>query len=103
MLQTAWPLYLPICVLNAAFDPKHLGAAIGFLAVLHTWGQNLHLHPHIHCVVSGGGISPDNSRWIACRNWFFLDVKVLSRLFRYRFLMHLRKGSGRVSSTSRAN
>jgi hypothetical protein len=78
-------------LLTIAADPKHLGAAIGFLAVLHTWGQNLHLHPHIHCVVPGGGISPDNSRWIACRNSFFLDVKVLSRLFRYRFLMHLRK------------
>jgi len=78
-------------LLTIAADPKHLGAAIGFLAVLHTWGQNLHLHPHIHCVVPGGGISPDNSRWIACRKSFFLPVKVLSRLFRNRFLLHLRK------------
>jgi hypothetical protein len=78
-------------MLTIARDPKHLGASIGFLAVLHTWGQNLHLHPHIHCVVPGGGISPDQSRWIACRKSFFLPVKVLSRLFRNRFLKHLRK------------
>jgi hypothetical protein len=78
-------------MLTIARDPKHLGAAIGFLAVLHTWGQNLHLHPHIHCVVPGGGISPDHSRWIACRKSFFLPVKVLSRLFRKKFLKHLRK------------
>jgi hypothetical protein len=78
-------------LLTIAADPKHLGAAIGFLAVLHTWGQNLHLHPHIHCVVPGGGISPDHSRWIDCRKSFFLPVKVLSRLFRNRFLIHLRK------------
>src|SRR5712675_863808 len=81
-----WPTLLTI-----AADPKHLGAAIGFLAVLHTWGQNLHLHPHIHCVVPGGGISPDHSRWIPCRKSFFLSVKVLSRFFRKRFLIHLRK------------
>jgi hypothetical protein len=81
-------------LLTIAADPQHLGAAIGFLAVLHTWGQNLHLHPHIHCVVPGGGISPDNSRWIPCRQYrksFFLPVKVLSRFFRKRFLRHLRK------------
>jgi hypothetical protein len=78
-------------LLTIAADPKHLGAAIGFLAVLHTWGQNLHLHPHIHCVVPGGGISPDHLRWIACRKSFFLPVRVLSRLFRKRFLIHLRK------------
>jgi hypothetical protein len=78
-------------LLTIARDPQHLGAAIGFLAVLHTWGQNLHLHPHIHCVVPGGGISPDHLRWIACRNSFFLPVKVLSRLFRKKFLTHLRK------------
>ena len=77
-----------------AADPKHLGAAIGFLAVLHTWGQNLHLHPHIHCVVPGGGISPDHSRWIPCRKYrksFLLPVKVLSAFFRKRFLIHLRR------------
>ena len=81
-------------MLTIAADPKHLGAAIGFLAVLHTWGQNLHLHPHIHCVVPGGGISPDNSRWIPCRKYrksFFLPVKILSRRFRNRFLIHLRR------------
>jgi len=78
-------------LLTIAADPKHLGAAIGFLAVLHTWGQNLHLHPHIHCVVPGGGISPDQARWIACRKSFFLPVRVLSRFFRKRFLIHLRR------------
>jgi len=81
-------------LLTIAADPKHLGAAIGFLAVLHSWGQNLHLHPHIHCVVPGGGISPDNSRWIPCRKYrksFFLPVKVLSSFFRKRFLIHLRR------------
>ncbi len=69
-----------------ARDPKHLGAEIGFLMVLHTWGQNLHHHPHVHCVVPGGGLSPDGSRWIPCRDGFFLPVRVLSRLFRGKFL-----------------
>src|SRR5438128_6344180 len=78
-------------LLTIAADPKHLGAAIGFLAVLHTWGQNLHLHPHIHCVVPGGGIGPDGARWISCRKSFFLPVRVLSRLFRNKFLIYLRK------------
>jgi Putative transposase/Transposase zinc-binding domain len=72
-----------------AADPQHLGAEIGFLAVLHTWGQNLLLHPHLHCVVPGGGISPDGKHWIACRPGFFLPVRVLSRLFRRLFLEHL--------------
>jgi hypothetical protein len=72
-----------------AADPKHLGAEIGFLAVLHTWGQTLQHHPHIHCVVPGGGLSPDGGRWIACRPGFFLPVRVLSRLFRRLFLQHL--------------
>ena len=72
-----------------AADPKHLGAAIGFLAVLHTWGQNLLFHPHLHCVVPGGGISVDDKRWIACRPGFFLPVRVLSRMFRRLFLEHL--------------
>ena len=67
-------------------DPKHLGAEIGFIAILHTWGQNLLHHPHLHCVVPGGGISPDGQRWIACRPGFFLPVRVLSRLFRRLFL-----------------
>jgi hypothetical protein len=73
-----------------AADPKHLGAEIGLVAVLHTWGQNLHHHPHVHCVVPGGGPSPDGTRWIGCRPGFFLPVRVLSRLFRRLFLDTLR-------------
>jgi hypothetical protein len=73
-----------------AADPKHLGAEIGFLAILHTWGQNLEHHPHVHCVVPGGGPSPDGSRWIACPPGFFLPVRVLSRVFRGKFLALLR-------------
>ena len=72
-----------------AGDPKHLGADIGVTAVLHTWGQNLQHHPHVHCIVPGGGLSPDGERWIACRNGFFLPVRVLSRLFRRLFLQGL--------------
>ena len=72
-----------------AADPKHLGADIGFIAILHTWGQNLLYHPHLHCVVPGGGISADGERWIACRPGFFLPVRVLSRLFRRLFLAQL--------------
>ena len=79
-------------LLETAADPRLLGASIGFLAVLHTWGQNLHLHPHLHCIVPGGGISPDRSRWIACRkSSFFLPVRLLSRRFRKTFLRHLRQ------------
>jgi hypothetical protein len=73
-----------------AADPKHLGAEIGLVAVLHTWGQTLQHHPHVHCVVPGGGPSPDGARWIACRPGFFLPVRVLSRLFRRLFLDELR-------------
>ena len=72
-----------------AADPKHLGADIGVTAVLHTWGQNLQHHPHVHCIVPGGGLSPDGERWIACRSGFFLPVRVLSRLFRRLFLQGL--------------
>jgi len=72
-----------------AADPKHLGAELGVLAVLHTWGQNLHHHPHVHCVVPGGGPSLDGTRWVACRPGFFLPVRVLSRLFRRLFLDQL--------------
>src|SRR5207253_4014072 len=71
-------------------DPKHLGAETGLVAVLHTWGQNLHHHPHVHCVVPGGGPSLDGTRWIARRPGFFLPVRVLSRLFRRLFLDELR-------------
>jgi predicted Zn-ribbon and HTH transcriptional regulator len=74
-----------------AADPQHLGAEIGFFAVLHTWGQNLLHHPHLHCVVAGGGLSPDGARWISCRPGFFLPVRVLSRLFRRLFLEDLEK------------
>jgi Putative transposase/Transposase zinc-binding domain len=74
-----------------AADAKHLGAEIGFFAVLHTWGQNLQHHPHLHCVVPGGGLSPDGQRWIACRPDFFLPVRVLSRLFRRLFLESLQR------------
>ena len=73
-----------------AADPKHLGAGIGFLAILHTWGQNLEHHPHVHCVVPGGGLAPDGSRWVACPPGFFLPVRVLSRVFRGKFLALLR-------------
>ncbi len=72
-----------------AADPEHLGAEIGFIAVLHTWDQTLGLHPHLHCVVPGGGLSSDGARWVACRPGFFLPVRVLSRLFRRLFLRHL--------------
>jgi hypothetical protein len=72
-----------------AADPRHLGAEIGLVAVLHTWGQNLHHHPHVHCVVPGGGPSADRTRWIGCRPGFFLPVKVLSRLFRRLYLTRL--------------
>jgi len=72
-----------------AADPKHLGAEIGLVAVLHTWGQNLHHHPHVHCVVPGGGPSADRTRWAGCRPGFFLPVKVLSRLYRRLFLTRL--------------
>jgi Putative transposase/Transposase zinc-binding domain len=73
-------------LLTIARDPKHLGVEIGFFAVLHTWGQNLHFHPHLHCVVPGGGLSPDHNQWIQCRRQFLLPVKVLSHLFRRLFL-----------------
>jgi len=73
-----------------AADPKHLGAEIGFVAVLHTWGQNLHHHPHVHCVVPGGGPSADGTRWVGCRPGFFLPAKVLSRLYRRLFLTRLK-------------
>ena len=72
-----------------AADPKHLGAEIGFLAVLHTWGQTLLYHPHLHCVVPGGGLSFDGQHWVACRPGFFLPVRVLSRLFRRLLLEYL--------------
>jgi hypothetical protein len=72
-----------------AANPEHLGATIGFLAVLHTWTQTLLHHPHIHCIVPGGGISPDGTQWVKSRDDFFLPVLVLSRLFREKFLAYL--------------
>ena len=74
-----------------AADPQHLGARIGFLAILHTWGQQLQFHPHLHCVVPGGGPDPAGERWIACRPGFFLPVRVLSRRFRTLFLARLQQ------------
>ncbi|MCP4965689.1 MAG: IS91 family transposase [bacterium] len=78
-------------LLEIAEDPKHLGAKIGLLAVLHSWGSNLELHPHLHVIVPGGGLSPDRQRWIATKRDFFLPVKVLSRVFRGKFLEEVRK------------
>jgi hypothetical protein len=72
-------------LLTIAADPKHLGVTVGFFSILHTWGQNLLFHPHVHCVVTGGGLSPDRD-WIPTRPNFFLSVRVLSRLFRRLFL-----------------
>ena len=76
-------------LLTIGKDPKHLGARLGVTAVLHTWGSALTHHPHLHCIVPGGGLSPDGERWVACRKGFFLPVRVLSRLFRRLFLERL--------------
>src|SRR5512132_3814654 len=76
-------------LLTIAADPRHLGARIGITAVLHTWGSALTHHPHVHIIVPGGGLSPDGSRWIACRPGFFLPVRVLAKLFRRRMLERL--------------
>ena len=78
-------------LLTLARDEKHLGAKIGFTAVLHTWGQRLDHHPHLHCVVPAGGLSEDQRRWIGAGEQFFLPVRVLSRLFRGKYLAYLRK------------
>jgi hypothetical protein len=77
-------------LLEVASDPKRLGAKVGFLSILHTWGQTLQRHPHIHCVLPGGGLSPDHSRWVRSQSRFFLPVKVLSRVFRGKFVAGLR-------------
>ncbi|MGB6839451.1 MAG: transposase, partial [Candidatus Sulfotelmatobacter sp.] len=78
-------------LLEIAIDHKHLGAEIGVISTLHTWGQNLLLHPHIHCAIPAGGLSPDHRRWIRPRYPFFLPVKVLSRVFRGKFLAGLKR------------
>jgi hypothetical protein len=92
-------------------DPKHLGAEIGFIALLHTWFQTLTDHPHLHCIVTAGGLSPDGKRWIPCEEVFFLPVKVLARLFRMNFLAYLKKAYdkgqtsflGKICSLERGN
>ena len=94
---------------DIAADPKHLGAEIGAIALLHTWGQTLQHHPHLHCIVPGGGLSSDGTRWVACRPGFFLPVRVLSRRFRELFLARLRAAftagelrfGGRLSALAR--
>ncbi len=78
-------------LLEVARDPKHLGAEIGFFSVLHTWNQKLGLHPHVHCVVPAGGLSADHTHWIKTRYAFFLPVKVLSRVFRGKFVAALKR------------
>ena len=76
-------------LLTIAGDPKHLGARIALTAVLHTWGSSMTHHPHVHCIVPGGGLSKDGTRWVSCKKGFFLPVRVLSRLFRRLFVEQL--------------
>jgi hypothetical protein len=78
-------------LIEVAANPRHLGAQPGFLSILHTWGQTLTPHPHIHCVMPGGGLAPDHSRWISAHYRFLLPVKVLSRVFRGKFVAGLRR------------
>ena len=82
-------------LLEVAANPRHLGAEIGFLTVLHTWGQNLLHHPHVHCVIPAGGLAPDGTRWLPSRTDFFLPVRVLSRVFRGKFLQGLKQARAR--------
>lgn len=92
-------------------DPKHIGAEIGFITVLHTWSQTLIDHPHIHCIIPGGGLSFDGKRWISCKDNFFIPVKVLSRVFRGKYLDYLKqaydkntlKFTGQISSLGDKN
>ena len=78
-------------LLEVAANPKHLGAKIGFVSILHTWGQNLREHPHVHCLIPQGGISPDSERWVHSRRRFFLPKKVLGRVFRGKLIDGLRR------------
>jgi len=78
-------------LLEASLNPKNIGARIGFLTILHTWGQNLLDHPHIHCVVPGGGLSDDGCSWISSKKGFLVSVKVLAKLFRGKFLDYLKR------------
>jgi hypothetical protein len=89
-------------LVEVAANPKRLGARIGFIGILHTWGQNLSLHPHVHCIVPGGGITPDGStgltaggKWVNCRPGFFLPVRVLSKVFRGKFIDGLKRARGK--------
>lgn len=97
VLQNPRPLYTCLFqavsepLLTVARDPRHLGADIGLLAVLHTWGPTLHHHPHLPCVIPGGRLSPDRPQWLSCRPPFFLPVRVLRRVFRRLFLTRLRQ------------
>jgi Putative transposase/Transposase zinc-binding domain len=88
---------------DIAGDPKHLGAEIGGFAVLHTWGQQLHHHPHLHCVLPAGGIAPNGTRWVPCRPHFFLPVRILSRRFRRLYLTGLEQlyAQGHLTLTGR--
>jgi len=87
-------------LLEVARNPEHLGAEIGFFGILHTWGQNLLFHPHLHCVIPGGGFSPDRANWIHPRYPFFLPVKILSKVFRGKFVAGLKYAhrQGRLTS-----
>ncbi|HAM51425.1 MAG TPA: IS91 family transposase, partial [Nitrospiraceae bacterium] len=78
-------------LLELAYNPKHLGARIGFMDILHTWGQNLMDHAHVHCVVPGGGLSPDGNHWISSKKEFFIHVNVLSKLFKDKFRAYLKR------------
>jgi predicted Zn-ribbon and HTH transcriptional regulator len=91
-------------VLQLGRDRKHLGAEVGMIEVLHTWGQNLMDHPHVHCIVTGGGLSEDGTRWIGSRESFFIPVRVLSRVFRGKFLEQLKKAyhGGQLKCIGRA-
>lgn len=82
-------------LLTLAADPKRLGGQVGITAILHTWGQNLLFHPHLHCVVTGGGLSPDGQRWVSARQGYLLPVKVMAKLFRGKFLAGVRQAYDR--------
>jgi len=77
-------------LVTLANDPAHLGARIGFISILHTWGQNLMHHPHVHCIVTGGGLSPEGDRWVPSSKNFFIHVEALSKLFKYKVLDYLK-------------
>src|SRR4030081_3304476 len=86
----------PPCTPEMLLEPRHVGARIGALAVLHTWSQNLRHHPHLHCLVPAGGLALDHSRWVATRRGFFLPVRVLSRMFRGKLLAFLKQSYRRI-------